>query len=248
MERQSATPFGVYRSESMEKQSHSGVDAEINLLGELHPLVQQLGSTEGLHELSETSKLIAHHTVTDVESLWSFLRAYRSRILLPLELPIIHQAFLHADKGRTRELIELDRKIAETPRLKHLSSASRRVGQAQLKRLRPLRDVRVLQRYLAAVEAKQAEGWHTLVFGLTLAIYSVPLRQGLLGYAQQVMRGFIHSAGRRFAVPAGEIEEMMQELNAALPAALGTLLFLEGLDRSSGGVAPSGTTFPPIPE
>lgn len=238
----------------MEKQVNSGSDAEINLLGELHPLVQQLGSTEGLHELSATSKLIAHHTVTDVESLRSFLRAYRSRILLPLELPIIHQSFLHADKGRTRELIELDQRIAQAPRLKDLSAASRRVGQAQLRKLRPLRDVRVLQRYLAAVDAKQAEGWHTLVFGMTLAIYSVPLRQGLLGYAQQVVRGFIHSAGRRFAVPTAEIDEMMQELNASLPAALGTLLFLEGLDRShqGGGLPPASSSNPtscsPSPE
>ena len=36
-----------------------------------------------------------------------------------------------------------------------------------------------------AVERGEAHGWHTLVDGVTLAIYSLPLRQGLLGYAQQ---------------------------------------------------------------
>ncbi len=52
------------------------------------------------------------------------------------------------------------------------------------------------KRYLAAVESGEAHGWHTLVYGLTLAVYSLPLRQGLLGYAQQTTRGFIQAAAR----------------------------------------------------
>ena len=43
---------------------------------------------------------------------------------------------------------------------------------------RPLRDQRLVQRYLTAVEQGEAQGWHTLVYGLTLAVYSLPLRQG----------------------------------------------------------------------
>lgn len=232
----------------MAKEPQLNSDVEIHLLGDHHPLVQQLGSAEGLHELGEISQLIAQHPVRDIPSLRGFLKAYQSRVLMPLELPIIHQAYLHAAAGRTRELVELDQRVAGIPRLRELSAPSRRVGQAQLRRLRPLKDVRVLQRYLAAVDAKQADGWHILVFGLTLAVYSVPLRQGLLGYAQQVMRGFIHSAGTRFCIPAAEIEEMMQELNASLPAALGTLLFLESLERSrsSAGVLPEFTLPPSL--
>lgn len=207
-------------------------ESEITLLGDHHPLVDQLGSAEGLHELGKLSKSLSLPAVVDIPSLRSFLRAYQNKFLLPFELPIIHQAYLHAAANRTAELIELDSKVTQTPQLKDLANASQRVGQAQLKRLRPLRDVRLLQRYLAAVDAKQAMGWHTLVFGLTLAIYSVPLRQGLLGYAQQVMRGYIHTAAMRFPIPGAEIEDLMQELNGALPTALGTLLFLEGLDQS----------------
>ena len=82
-----------------------------------------------------------------------------------------------------------------------------------------------------ALESMEAQGWHTLVFGLTLAIYSVPLRQGLLGYAQQVMLGFIHSAAARFSVSMAEIDELMTELNSPLPMALGSLLFIEGLEQ-----------------
>lgn len=206
------------------------LEPEIYRLGDHHPLVQQLGFAEGLHELSGLSKALEMPPVRDFETLRRFLKTYQARVLMPIELPAIHQAYLHAAANRTRELVELDRKLGTQIPLEALSSASRRVGQVELRRLRPLRDVRVLQRFLAAVDAGEAQGWHTMVFGLTLAIYSVPLRQGLLGYAQQVMLGYIHSAGARFSVSMPEIEELMTELNAPLPMALGSLLFLEGLE------------------
>ena len=48
--------------------------------------------------------------------------------------------------------------------------------------------------------AREANAWHTLVYGVTLALYSIPLRQGLLGYGYQTMRGFIYFRATR---PAG---------------------------------------------
>ena len=66
----------------------------------------------------------------------------------------------------------------------------------------PLRDERVVQRYLAAVESGEAHGWHTLVYGLTLVVYSLPLRQGLLGYAHQNHARF-HSRGGTLAATHG---------------------------------------------
>ena len=62
--------------------------------------------------------------------------------------------------------------------------------------LRSLRDNRLIQRYLQAIDAGQAQGWHTIVYGLTMAIYSMPLRQGLTAYAGQTLKGFIDSAER----------------------------------------------------
>ena len=215
----------------MQKTLTASSTPQLSLLGEHHPLVQQLGSAEGVHELARVSHLLRGTPVTDSASLRSFLYAYQSRILLPIELHVIHQAFLHAVGLRTQELIDLDRYVGSLETMQPFLQSSRRVGQNELRRLRPLRDVRVLQRYLAAVDAGHAEGWHTVVFGLTLAVYSVPLRHGLLGYAQQVMRGFIHMAGTRFPISASEIEDLMEDLNAALPAALGSLLFLECLER-----------------
>ncbi|MBM3846727.1 MAG: hypothetical protein FJ405_10655 [Verrucomicrobia bacterium] len=204
---------------------------EMGLLGEHHPLVEQLGLAEEMHPLTSAASCLKMPPVTDLDTLRRFLRTYQSRILLPLELPAIHQACLHAAAHRTRELIQLDQQLLASVQFLEFANASRRTGQAQLRKLKPLRDVRILQRYLSAVELNQAQGWHTVVFGLTLAVYSVPLRQGLLGYSQQVLRGFMHMAGKRFPVSAADIEELMAELNAPLPVALGSLLLLEQFER-----------------
>ena len=208
-------------------------EPQISQLGDHHPLVQQLGSAEGLYELAKASQLLRGAPVTDIGSLRSFLYAYQSQILMPVELNIIHRSYLHAIHHRTQELIELDAHVSSIEVIQDFLPASRRVGQNELRRLRPLRDVRVLQRYLTAVDEGHAQGWHTCVFGMTLAVYSVPLRQGLLGYAQQVIRGFIHMAGMRFPICMGDMDELMEDLNGALPTALGGLLFLECLDRQS---------------
>jgi len=95
-----------------------------------------------------------------------------------------------------------------------------RVGQAQLQKLRPLRDQRIVRRYLDAVTAGQARGWHTIVYGLTLAMYSLPLRQGLLGYAFQTTRGFIYSAARDLQLSEKECRALLEELSETLPAAV----------------------------
>jgi hypothetical protein len=41
------------------------------------------------------------------------------------------------------------------------------------------------------VDEGRAHAWHTLVYGLTLSVYSLPLRQGLISYAAQTTRGFM---------------------------------------------------------
>jgi len=75
-----------------------------------------------------------------------------------------------------------------------------------------------VQRYLGAVEAGVAHGWHTLVYGLTLEIYSLPLRQGLLGYAQQTTRSFIYSGARMLHLSERQCRELFDELAPLLSA------------------------------
>ncbi|MGA2656742.1 MAG: urease accessory UreF family protein [Verrucomicrobiota bacterium] len=204
----------------MVKQTQVALSDAAEWLGDWHPLAEQLGSTDGLVTLASASSLLRLGPVQDLCSLRRFLRAYQARILLPFELPAIQSAHTHATCNGVHELVALDRQLAGEPLLQYFAGPSRRVGRSQLQKLRPLRDVRLLQRYLRAVEAGEARGWHTLVYGLTLAIYSLPLRQGLLGYAHQTTRGFIYSAPRSLRLSERTCRALFDELCAGLPAAI----------------------------
>ncbi len=193
-------------------------------LGDWHPLAEQLGSTNGLVSLCSASALLCLKPVQDLPSLRKFLCHYQTQILLPFELPAIQCAHAHAARHEVRELVALDQQLAGETVLRHFASASRRVGQWHVRKLRPLRDDRVVQRYLQAVESGRAHGWHTLVYGLTLAIYSLPLRQGLLGYAHQTTRGFIYAAARTLRLSERQCRGLFDELCADLPGALKALL------------------------
>jgi urease accessory protein UreF len=187
-----------------------------DFFGDAGLLAAQIGSSEGLVELGGGASQ-TFQRVTDLPSLRRFLRGYHAQILNPLELPAICAAHGHAGHFEVRELIELDRRLAREPLLQAFATASQRVGKAQLKRLR---DQRLVQRYLRAVQAGEAHGWHTVVYGLILSLYSLPLRQGLLSYAQQTTRGFIYSAARGLALAESECLGLFDELFADFPAAI----------------------------
>ena len=101
------------------------------------------------------------------------------------------RGFGHTVRFELRELVAYDQELTALPELQPLAEASRRVGRFHLESLRPLQDDRFVRRYLAAVDEGRAHAWHTLVYGLTLSVYSLPLRQGLISYAAQTTRGFI---------------------------------------------------------
>jgi urease accessory protein UreF len=193
-------------------------------LGDWHPLVEQLGSTNGLVALSEISACLRISPVQDLPSLRCFLHDYQKRILLPIELPAIQRAFDHSCRHEVRELVGFDRQMAETAAVKPFAEASRRVGQCELQKLRPLRDERIVRRYLEAVEHGEANAWHTLVYGLTLALYSIPLRQGLVGYGFQTTRGFIYSAARSLRLSEKNCSALLEEICATLPEAVEALI------------------------
>jgi urease accessory protein UreF len=208
----------------MVKQTQLALTDAAEWLGDWHPLAEQLGSADGLLELSSVSSRLRIGPVHDGVSLRRFLQKYQKRILLEVELPAIQSAYGHARRNELRELIEHDLSLARLPVLKTFADASRRVGQCQLQKLRPLRDERIVQRYLNAVESGAANGWHTLVYGLTLAIYSLPVRQGLLGYAHQTTRGFIYSAAPSLRLSEKQCRELFDGLCADLPAAVELLV------------------------
>jgi urease accessory protein UreF len=208
----------------MVKQTQLALSDAAEWLGDWHPLAEQLGSADGLAALGTVSSLLRLPPVRNRVSLKRFLRTYQAEILLPVELPGIALARSHTSRNELRELLSLDRQLAKEPVLRPFADASRRVGQAQLQKLRPLRDQRIVQRYLRAVDAGLAHGWHTLVYGLTLEVYSLPSRQGLLGYAHQTTRGFIYSSAGKLRLSERDCRSLFDELAGALPAAIDDLL------------------------
>lgn len=204
----------------MVKRTQLALNDAADWLGDFHPLAEQLGSASGLLSLGSVTARLRLAPVHNVASLRRFLRAYQTEILLPVELRAVHAAHKHAEHNELRELIALDNELARVATLEDFAAASRRVGQYQLEKLKPLRDQRFVQRYLAAVRAGEAHAWHTLVYGLTLALYSLPLRQGLLGYAHQTLRGFIYAAARPLKLSEHQCRELFEEFCADLHQAV----------------------------
>jgi urease accessory protein UreF len=201
----------------------ASMEAE-NLLGDFHPLIDQLGTADGLQLAGEVNAALRLDLVKDLAGLKTFLETYRAQLLAPVELPLICAAYFHASRNEFSELLLLDQQVARDSHFEVFSAASKRVGDLQLKRLRPLRDQRGLQRYIRAVEAGQAHAWHTLVYGITLASFSLPLRQGLQNYAQQTLRGFVRAAANAHRLAEQDCENLLSEIGAAIPGMIDGLL------------------------
>ncbi len=190
-------------------------EAEL-MLGEVRALAEQAGTASaGLGWVAPTLPSVA-----DVPSLRAFAEHYALETVARREWPAVLAAWQFARAGHARELIALDRAWTAEHARTEFAEPSFRVGRRQLNQLRPLRHERVVQRYLAAIEAGEARGWHPLVYGVTLAVFNLPLRQGLLNYATQTLAGLVSAAEARHALPAAECQALLDSLGAALPERL----------------------------
>jgi hypothetical protein len=198
------------------------------LRGDARVLAESLGSAEVLHGVAREVAGGLAGQVTDAASLRDFLLTYQRSVLAPVEWPAIAAAFHHAHHYELRELLELDLRLASEPRLQPFARASQTIGRTYLRRLRPLRDQRLIRRYLEAIERGEALGWHTLVYGVVLSVYSVPLRSGLLSYGHQTLQGFILAAGRQLGLPPDVTTPIGTELANGLPSLAGELLDGQG--------------------
>ena len=194
-------------------------EAAGRLVGDPHPLVERLGSPRSVWA-DERKPAEAMPRVRDQASLREFLRWYREELLLPVEVPAIRQAWRHQMQYEPSELLALDLQLAGERRLRPLAGASRAVGRSQLRRLRPMRDQRLARRYDEAVELGAAHGWHLLVHGLVLGIFSLPLRQGLVHYARQTTAGFIWRAAVPLELRETECQALFQEATRGLARAV----------------------------
>jgi urease accessory protein UreF len=192
----------------------------------LHPLAEQLGSTAGLGSL--TASIAQVPPVESLASLRQFLQKYKATFLFPIELPAIHQAFVHIDRYEVRELIVWERGLVDQVVSQELAAASRRVGRNQLRRLRHSRDQRLVQRYIQAVEKGEAYGWHTVVYALVLHLFSLPIRQGLASYAHQTLRGFVESASRLLELTQAQQHEVLREASSDVNQSIEAFLSKRG--------------------
>ncbi len=212
---------------SMSEQIHPAFGAE-NEVVDARDLAERLGSADELTTLSPTA---CSHQLTKVHSLPAlreFLLKYRDQALGPHEFRHIYQAYNFATQNHIRELLELDKELAKNSMLNEFQLASRHVGKRQLNRLRPLKDLKLVQRYCEAVNEGKAYGWHTLVYGVVLATYSLPLRQGLLHYGRQTLGGFVHSASRALESREEASLQLQVEIYSSLPPLIDETVRLNG--------------------
>ena len=211
----------------MSEQIHPAFDADHEAV-DTRQLAERLGSADELTTLSPTA---CSHQLTKIHSLPAlreFLLKYRDEALAPQEFRHIYQAYHFASQNHVRELLALDKELATNSVLKDFQLASRHVGKRQLNRLRPLKDLKLVQRYSEAVNDGKAFGWHTLVYGVVLATYSLPLRQGLLHYGRQTLGGFVDSASRALEIRNEASLHLQVELYSSLPRLIDETVRLNG--------------------
>lgn len=151
-----------------------------------------------------------------------WLGDYARAVIAGRDWPLMLRSWEFSREGEARELIALDHawRPDESP---NLAEASWRVGRRQLSRMRPLKDHRVVQRYLAATESGSAYGWHPLVYGVVLAVYGIPLRQGLMHYAIHAASGWCDALVRQRDWIREDGELVVERVCAGLPARMPAL-------------------------
>jgi urease accessory protein UreF len=180
-------------------------------------LEEQLGSPDEATAINSAAFAASLINIRTPDQFRDFLTTFQAKTLATDELPAILRAYNHALRNELRELIALDRSLKDTFPNEALANASERVGRNQLRRMRALKTERVVTRYWDAVHKKEAHGWHTVVFGVVLAVYSIPLRQGLNHYGNQTIRGFLEAGAASLRLRAPEISELESSLLAGMP-------------------------------
>lgn len=195
----------------------------IRWLGDWHPLVCQIAPGEGILHPHPSSSPHPPQTIVSRASLQAFLQSYKVSVLLPFELPVVRQACEHMVRNEMNELLALDRTLSNQAWLKPYEQDSRAAGRLHLERLKPLRDQRGVRRYISAIEAGEGSGWHSLVAGVALGLYSLPLRQGLMDYALHTFWNVVGQAATPAGLTSGEAVALVNELSADLPEHIQTM-------------------------
>jgi urease accessory protein UreF len=198
------------------------------LLGEYPSLLSALGPGGGDESGVAVPGAAWRGRLDSPAALAGFLARFQAEILVPVEFPAILRAHGHTVRNEGRELIAFDGELSRDARLKDFAEASRRVGRSQIRRLRPVKHSRVVQRYLAASDDGLVHNWHTVVFGLTLGLYSLPLRQGLVHYAEKTLEGFVCAVQLGRGLDVAACDEILGRALAEVPTAVNALIDAPG--------------------
>ena len=189
--------------------------------GGLHPYAAQLDALEGVLCVDSISRALGTASARTPLELSMLLERYRVTLLEPVELAAVAAAHRHAARGEALELIALDESLVSThPEWLQLAPASQRFGTDHLKRLQPLRDERVVQRFLDAAREGRAPANHPVVFGLTMAVFSIALRQGLGDYAQSALEAVVATTAAKLKLTQADRDDLISRSQARLPEAI----------------------------
>lgn len=154
------------------------------------------------------------------KQLRMFLHQFQTRLLIPIELPAIIEAWTASRHQDLDAMLRLDARLAKTIEDLRFAEASRQLGRAQLRQFRPLQDHRMVQRYRHAVQQGNAAGWHLITYGLFLDVYSIPPREGLLHYAEKTLASLAAGANKQESrhFPAAQIHpaELLENVKPAI--------------------------------
>jgi urease accessory protein UreF len=92
-----------------------------------------------------------------------------------------------------------------------------------------MKDHRTVWRYCDAIRTKKAFGWHTVVYGVVLAAFSIPIRQGIVNYCEQLINGFADSAAARLDLGAEDLALVKLETIAEM-----SLFIDQAVTRNNG--------------
>ena len=189
--------------------------------GGQHPYAAQLDALEGVLCVDTIAGALGTARVGTVLELSVLLERYRVTLLEPMELPAVTAAHRHAARGEALELIALDESLAGTHlEWLQLAPASQRFGTDHLKRLQPLRDERVVQRFLAAACKGRTPANHPVVFGLTMAVFSIAPRQGLADYAHSALESVMATAAGKLKLTQADRNDLINRSQSRLPEAI----------------------------
>ena len=191
----------------------------------LHPYEAQLDALEGVLCADLIAGILGLPPVKSAADSAVVLERYRANLLEPIELPFIARAHRFAHGGRAKELIAADQAlVGNHPEWLQLAPPSTRFGCDYLARMRPLRDERVVQRFLGAVRVGKAPGNHITVFGLTMAVFSIAPRQGLAEYAQAALEAVVATAAGKLKLTQDVRAELLERSQANLPEAISRMV------------------------